>query len=109
MSESGQKGILVPIRQHELTETAWRDFVIERLAEGQQRMEELQGQVSENTKLTKHVADTTDGVVAAFKAMTGGLKVLETIGKLAKPMLFVVGIATAAALAWQEFKHRWFP
>jgi hypothetical protein len=46
----------------------------------------------------------TEGVVAAFQAASGAFLVLETLGKLAKPILYVGGLCVAATIYWQTVK-----
>ena len=46
----------------------------------------------------------TEGVVAAFQAASGAFLVLETLGKLAKPILYISGLCVAAAVYWQTVK-----
>ena len=48
-------------------------------------------------------ANTTD-MVAAFTAAQGAFTVLEWIAKVAKPVLWIVGVVTAFALFIQEYK-----
>lgn len=46
----------------------------------------------------------TEGVVAAFQAASGAFLVLETLGKLAKPILYVGSLCVAVAIYWQTVK-----
>jgi len=48
----------------------------------------------------------TEGVVAAVQAASGAFLVLETLGKLAKPILYVGGVCVALAIYWQTFKDQ---
>ena len=48
----------------------------------------------------------TGQVVTAFGAAQGAFLVLEFIGKLAKPLLWVIGVSTAIAILWEEFWKR---
>jgi len=50
-------------------------------------------------------ADTTD-LVGAFKAAQGAFIVLDWLAKLAKPILWIAGLATAAVAAWEHFRVR---
>ena len=52
------------------------------------------------------IDQNTQGVVAAFQAASGAFLVLETLGKLAKPILYVGGICTAIAIYWQAMKDQ---
>jgi hypothetical protein len=46
----------------------------------------------------------TADVVAAFSAAQGAFTVLEWLGKLAKPILWVGGVITAVGIIWQNFR-----
>jgi hypothetical protein len=46
----------------------------------------------------------TEGVVVAFQAASGAFLVLETLGKLAKPILYISGLCVAATVYWQTVK-----
>jgi hypothetical protein len=46
----------------------------------------------------------TEGVVAAFQAASGAFLVLETLGKLAKPILYIGAVCIAAGIYWQTVK-----
>jgi hypothetical protein len=50
--------------------------------------------------------DKTGQVVKAFGAAQGAFIVLEFIGKLAKPLLWVIGVTAAIAVLWEEFWKR---
>ena len=46
----------------------------------------------------------TADVVSAFNAAQGAFTVLEWLGKLAKPILWIGGLVTAAGIIWQNLK-----
>lgn len=54
-------------------------------------------------KVDKIDRATTD-VVSAFNAAQGAFTVLEWLGKLAKPVLWVGGVITAISIIWQNIK-----
>ena len=45
----------------------------------------------------------TEEVVKAFGAAKGAFLVLEFIGKLAKPILWLVGVGSAITVLWTEY------
>ena len=47
------------------------------------------------------IDNNTKGLVAAFQAAQGAFTVLEFLGKLAKPILWVSGLIALAGIAWQ--------
>ena len=56
------------------------------------------------------LTDNTKDVVSAFAAAQGAFKVLETLGKIAKPLLWfslwVGGLTAALTTFWEHFKLR---
>jgi hypothetical protein len=50
------------------------------------------------------IEKNTEGVVKAFEAAQGAFAVLEWFGRLAKPILWVGGLITAAGVIWQNVK-----
>jgi hypothetical protein len=52
------------------------------------------------------LGESTKDVVAAFAAAQGAFKVLETLSKLARPLLWLGGLCVAAAGFWDYFRGR---
>ena len=52
------------------------------------------------------MTESTKDVTAAFNAAQGAFKVLETLSKLAKPLLWLGGLFVAAMALWDSFKGR---
>lgn len=50
------------------------------------------------------IDQNTKDVVVAFTAAAGAFKVLELLGKLAKPILWLAGLFVAAGTLWQSAK-----
>lgn len=50
------------------------------------------------------IEKNTKDVVSAFNAAQGAFTVLEWLGKLAKPILFIGACVTAIGVAWHNFK-----
>ena len=50
------------------------------------------------------IDSNTQGVVKAFEAAAGAFLVLEMLGKIAKPVLFIGGLFGIAAVQWQTIK-----
>lgn len=77
----------------------------------QRQLTALKKELDVNTAITKRLEGgfselqrKTEHVVTAFDAAEGAFKVLEFVGKLAKPLIWV-GLAGGVAIAgWQGFK-----
>jgi len=48
----------------------------------------------------------TQGVVSAFASASGAFVVLEFLGKLVKPVLWIIGVSTVVSAIWQELWKR---
>ena len=82
-----------------------------RLEAGDRKMSDLQEQIdglrsaiADNTALTQQIRDSTAGLVEAFGALRGGLKVLEAIGRAARPVSYIVAAVAAGLGLWQTLK-----
>jgi len=53
-----------------------------------------------------HLDEKTGQVVKAFAAAQGAFLVLDFIGKLAKPILWIIAVGSAIAILWDEFWKR---
>lgn len=73
----------------------WRETVDQRLDDGADTMKGLRADIAENTATTKQVqADTTE-LVALLTSFKGAFNVLEILGKLAKPLGYIVALVGA--------------
>ena len=63
-------------------------------------MTRIEGSISENTQLTQQLATSTAEIVEFFAAMKGALKVLNWIGKLARPLAAIATLAASVAGLW---------
>ena len=52
------------------------------------------------------LTESTKDVTAAFNAAQGAFKVLETLSKLAKPLLWIGGLLAAVVTFWDHLKAR---
>lgn len=77
-----------------------------RFDDGDARMGRIEGDVAAvraeleaNTRATQSVADSTAELVDFFHAMRGAMKVLNWIGKLARPLGAIIGLGAAVLAA----------
>jgi hypothetical protein len=52
------------------------------------------------------LGNSTKDVTAAFAAAQGAFKVLETLSRLAKPLLWLGGLLAAVVTFWDSFRSR---
>ncbi len=60
--------------------------------------------LKENTDDTKAIKADTAELLEAFRSFKGAMKVLEWIGKAAKPIGYVVGLGASIAAFWTAMK-----
>lgn len=71
---------------------------------GEQRMDALEAAVEANTKLTRQVHTDTAEMVAWINAIKGATRVLEAVGKLAKPLAYLLALIAVVAGWWASAK-----
>ncbi|MEJ6669148.1 MAG: hypothetical protein QNL48_16185 [Alcaligenes aquatilis] len=57
-----------------------------------------------NSEAIERVEKNTSDVVDLFKSLEGGFKVLQGIGKLAKPLACIIGLVTAVITAYSAWR-----
>lgn len=96
----------------------FEQYVAEELAEGDKRMDSLTDEVTaikleqaqfrvelaENTNATKRIEANTAEMLDVFESWKGAMKVLNWIGKAAKPLGYVVGLGASIAAFWAALK-----
>lgn len=60
--------------------------------------------LKENTDATNSIKADTAELLEAFRSFKGAMKVLEWIGKAAKPLGYVVGLGASVAAFWTAMK-----
>lgn len=66
-----------------------------RLDEGDARMTRIEAELRANTEATQQVRENTAEMVEVFKAAQGAFRVLNWIGKAARPITYIVMLGTA--------------
>lgn len=70
----------------------WRKEVDRRLDDGAATMKGLREDIAANTTVTKSVQTDTSELVALLQSAKGAFKVLEALGRLAKPLGYIVAL-----------------
>lgn len=65
---------------------------------------EFRRELQENTDATKRVEANTSEMLEVFQSFKAAFKVLEWIGKAAKPLGYVVGLGASIAAFWTAVK-----
>lgn len=84
--------------------TEWRTEVNTRLDAGAERMRQIQSDLAENTADTRQVREDTREMVEFFRSMKGAFRVLELLGKAARPLGYIAAMGAAFVGLWAKFK-----
>lgn len=80
-----------------------------RLDEGDARMSRIEANLKANTESTQRVESSIGELVEWFANGKGAFKVLEALGKLAKPLAAIVGLGVAIAAAYTAWRSGALP
>ena len=100
------------------TPEEFNDYVSKGLRAGDKRMDEIVKTVSaiqleqasakvllaENTETIKEIKTDTADMLEVFESWKGAMRVMEMIGKLAKPLGYIVGFGASVAAFWTSMK-----
>lgn len=101
--QEGQTWPHVERRNRDTTTAAIKE-IHSRLEQGERRMDSMDAAIQENTSITSGVkADTTE-IVEMFKSWTGAIKTLEQLGKVARPLSYLVMLVGSVWSAITVFK-----
>ncbi|BEP44022.1 hypothetical protein [Variovorax sp. V15] len=75
-----------------------------RLDEGDARMSRIEANLKANTESTQRVESSVGELIEWFSNGKGAFKVLEALGKLAKPLAAIVGLGVAIAAAYTAWR-----
>lgn len=85
--------------------------ILEDVEQLKSSVKKLEAGLAKNTALTEQVASNTSDVVDAFRAASGAFKVLEYIGKAARPMFWLISVVAGGTALWTSIKNSavtWF-
>lgn len=96
----------------------FHNYVAQELRAGDKRMDEIVATVAiiqaeqasakvllaENTETIKQIKTDTADMLDVFESWKGAMKALELIGKLAKPLGYIVGLGASIAAFWAAMK-----
>ena len=100
------------------TPEEFNDYVAKELRTGDKRMNSLADEITavkleqsefrhllkENTDATNAIKADTAELLEAFHSFKGAMKVLEWIGKAAKPLGYIVGACASVTAFWAAMK-----
>lgn len=75
------------------------------LQAGTDRMEKIEQNLQANTEATTRVEANTKELVEFFNSVQGAFRVLEMLGKLAKPLAYITMFAGACTGLWLALKN----
>lgn len=74
------------------------------LGELRDRVGNLERGLAENTEATKRIESNTSELIDAFESLKSAFKVLNWIGKIAKPVGYMAGAVAAVIGMWTALK-----
>ena len=94
------------------------NYVAQELRAGDKRMDEIVKTVAaiqieqasakvllaENTETIKEIKTDTADMLEVFESWKGAMRVMEMLGKLAKPLGYIVGFGASVAAFWASMK-----
>lgn len=80
------------------------EVVNKRLDDGDARMERIEIGLAANTEATARIESNTSDLVEAFANLKGAFKVLNWIGKFARPLGYIAGLVAAVVSLYTAFK-----
>ncbi len=100
------------------TQKGFNDYVAAGLRTADLRMDELVGKVNaiekdqaaarallkENTEAVNAIKSDTADMLATFESWRGAMRVLEAIGRLARPVSYIVGLVASIAAFYTAVK-----
>ncbi|HAP27321.1 MAG TPA: hypothetical protein DCR74_17225 [Achromobacter sp.] len=75
-----------------------------RVVQMEQEMAQNAEATSRNTASIETIRQNTQDIVDTFQALSGGFKVLQGLGKVARPLAYLVGLGTAIITAYSAWR-----
>ncbi len=93
------------------TQDDFNDFVAQELRNGDKRMGQIgddlasvKNEMRKNTEAIAQIKSDTADMLATFESWQGAMKALEMIGRLAKPVGYIVGLCASLAAFYTAVK-----
>lgn len=86
---------------------AWQAYVREDFRKHDARLTALENKLDANSAATERVLDSTRGIVETMESWNGAMKTIEMIGKVLRPLTWVVTFAAALVGLWASIRHSW--
>lgn len=78
--------------------------LLERIVKSEQLISELAAKQEDTARKLDDLIESTTSLVAAFNAAQGAFQVLEWLAKVAKPMIFIIGVIGTAYMWFKGLK-----
>lgn len=75
-----------------------------RLDHGDERMSRIEVELAENTAATKRIEENSADALEFLEAAKGAFKVLNWVGKLAKPIGYILAVVASVIGIWSAIK-----
>ena len=108
------------MREHDMSRTTeeFRNYVANELRAGDRLMDEIVNTVAQiqaeqasakvllaaNTETIAQIKTDTAEMLSVFESWKGAMRVMEMLGKLARPLGYIVGLGASMAAFWVALK-----
>lgn len=75
------------------------------LKAGTERMDAIEVNLKENTEATTRIEANTAEMLTFFNSVQGAFRVLDMLGKLAKPLAYITMFVGSVVALWLAFKN----
>lgn len=89
---------------HRKAQSIQLDGMMRTVEQHGEAIDSIRGELLENTAMTKRIETKVGSVVEFFENATGAFKVLEGLGKLAKPVGYIAAAAASLLGVWAAIK-----
>jgi hypothetical protein len=84
-------------------DSTWRDGY----RQHEERLTELETKIDANSAATERVEQSTRGIVETMASWNGAMKTIEGIGKVLRPLTWIIAFCTAIVSLWATIRHDW--
>lgn len=75
------------------------------LLAGTERMDKIEADLKTNNEATKRIEANTTEMLTFFNSVQGAFRVLDMLGKLAKPLAYILMVVGSLVGLWFTFKN----
>lgn len=101
---AGDNALSSAIQQQ--VDTAWRTYASERFAAQETRMGEMDAKLDATAAATDEIKASTADIVDLMNSWRGAMKTIDGVGKVLRPLTWIVGFCTALLGLWAALRAK---